>query len=319
MTSQLIWNYHLMLSQRQALPKTKAPTLKPRVMPYRGWLRLSSSTFEARFGLQKINFGSATLLRSLMWFDRIDPRDPQQLTDGIYALLLRYYLLNNANLWLWGLYGNNETKGWEIAPTKKNSIEYGGRTQTPLLSGEIAVSYHHREVDLRGLQNLSSTIQHDFTPEDRLGLDGKWDAGIGVWFEAMLLHQQTDLPGMEYQRLWTLGADYTFEVGNGVNVVTEYFRSERPDKPFLPASGLGLSALSLSYPFGVIDRLTAILYRDWMNREWYRLITWQRTYDNWIIYLLGFWNPENIQLYQNQTGGNSFAGTGVQLIIVFNH
>ena len=73
--------------------------------PYRLWLRLSSSRFELRAGLQKISFGSATLIRPLMWFDRIDPRDPLQLTDGVYGLLARYYFLNNANLWIWGLYG----------------------------------------------------------------------------------------------------------------------------------------------------------------------------------------------------------------------
>jgi hypothetical protein len=72
---------------------------------YRMWGRISSSRFEARIGLQKINFGSATLLRPLMWFDSIDPRDPLQLTNGVYGLLLRYYFLNNANIWIWSLYG----------------------------------------------------------------------------------------------------------------------------------------------------------------------------------------------------------------------
>ena len=57
-------------------------------------------------GLQKINFGSATMLRPLMWFDQVDPRDPLQLTDGVWGVLGRYYFLNNANIWLWGLYGN---------------------------------------------------------------------------------------------------------------------------------------------------------------------------------------------------------------------
>ena len=56
--------------------------------PYRMWLRLSTSQLEIRAGLQKINFGSAALLRPLMWFDRIDPRDPLQLTDGVYGLAL---------------------------------------------------------------------------------------------------------------------------------------------------------------------------------------------------------------------------------------
>ena len=290
-----------------------------RIKPYRGWLRLSSDKFEARVGLQKINFGSATLFRPLMWFDRIDPRDPLQLTDGVYALLLRYYFLNNSNVWLWGLYGNDDTKGWETAPTKEKSIEYGGRIQTPLWTGEIGVAYHHRETDLRRLAGLPSAPLQGFTPEDRIGLDGKWDAGVGVWFEAALVHQRTELPGMKYQRHLTLGADYTFEVANGLNIVTEYFRSEKPDEPFASATGSRLSALSLSYPLGIVDRISAMVYRDWTNREWYRLLSWQQTYDNWIVYLLGFWNPESIQLSQNQSGGTSFSGTGVQLMIVFNH
>ena len=94
---------------------------------YRLWLRFSRPQFELRGGLQKINFGSALLLRPLMWFDRIDPRDPLQITDGVYALLGRYYFTNNANVWLWGLYGNDEVKGWEVIPSDDKSIEFGVR------------------------------------------------------------------------------------------------------------------------------------------------------------------------------------------------
>ena len=73
-------------------------------------------------GLQKINFGSAVLLRPLMWFDSLDPRDPLQLTDGVYAVLLRYYFPNNANLWAWALYGNDSPKGWESAATAEDTV-----------------------------------------------------------------------------------------------------------------------------------------------------------------------------------------------------
>ena len=100
---------------------------------YRLWLRLTTNQFEARVGLQKINFGSATLFRPLRWFDKIDPRDPLKLTDGVYGLLMRYYFEDNTNIWLWGLYDNNEIKGWEILPTKDNGIEFGGRIQTPVV------------------------------------------------------------------------------------------------------------------------------------------------------------------------------------------
>ena len=111
-----------------------------KIKPYRLWLRLSTDQFEFRTGLQKINFGSAAMLRPLMWFDRIDPRDPLQLTDGVYAALARYYFLNNANIWLWFLYGNDETKGWEFLPTSEKKPEFGGRIQFPVYTGETGIS-----------------------------------------------------------------------------------------------------------------------------------------------------------------------------------
>jgi hypothetical protein len=106
-------------------PGWQSLDLSGEVRPYRLWLRLSSSRLEARLGLQKINFGSATVFRPLMWFDRLGPRDPLQITDGVWGLLLRYYLKNNANIWIWGLYGNRDEKGWERQPTASRTPEWG--------------------------------------------------------------------------------------------------------------------------------------------------------------------------------------------------
>lgn len=295
------------------------PSYEWNAKPYRAWLRLSTDRFETRVGLQKINFGSALLFRPLMWFDRLDPRDPLQLTDGVYAVLARYYFPNSANLWLWGLYGNKDTKGWELAPTEKETVEYGGRAQSPLWTGEVGVTYHHRRADLTPLIVIHNDMSSLVAPEDRLGFDGKWDIGIGVWFEAVLIRQESDLLPAKYQRQWTVGADYTFPVGNGLYVATEYFRSEDPSEPFASATGTGFSALSLNYPVGLVDQVSAIIYRDWTNHEWYRLMTWQRTYDNWRFYLLGFWNPDNVQIYRSQPGANPLAGIGFQIMTIFNH
>ncbi len=102
------------------------------IKPYRLWIRYTFPRLELRIGLQKINFGSASILRPLMWFDRIDVRDPLQLTDGVYSFLGRYYFQNNVNIWFWTLYGNNEPMGWETVPTKKHIPEFGGRIQLPL-------------------------------------------------------------------------------------------------------------------------------------------------------------------------------------------
>ena len=55
------------------------------IQPYRIWARYTGKRYEVRLGLQKIDFGSATLLRVLQWFNQIDPRDPLQLTNDVYG------------------------------------------------------------------------------------------------------------------------------------------------------------------------------------------------------------------------------------------
>jgi len=305
-----------------------------KIKPYRIWGRFASNQFEARIGLQKINFGSATLLRPLMWFDRIDPRDPLQITDGVYGLLVRYYFLNNANLWLWGLYGNDETKGWEFVPSDGKSVEYGGRFQYPVPKGEVAVSYHHRRIDLeKGLINVLSLagistvespstteiLDMDMTSEDRFGLDGRWDIGVGLWLEGVLIYQDIDFFPLKYQRLVNVGVDYTFGLGNGIHALFEHFLYEISDTAFGEGEGFEFSALSLNYPLGLLDNLTGIVYYDWENEDWYRFLNWQRTYDRWSFYLMAFWNPDQFQIYQNVQGNNLFAGKGFQLMVVLNH
>ena len=300
-----------------AVAADRHPATASDVKAYRAWLRLATDRFEARIGLQKINFGSALLFRPLMWFDRVDPRDPLQLTDGVTGLLLRYTFQDNANIWTWMLYGNAGTKGWELSPTRQRTVEYGGRIQSTIGPGEAAITYHHRRADLRNL-GLMFAGRSD-VPEDRIGLDGKWDLGIGVWFETALTRTDIDIPELRYQRLATLGADYTFGIGDGLYVAAEYFRADRPSGPLAHAARTDFSGLLMTYPLSILDQLSAMIYRDWTNRHWYRIATWQRNYDNWSVYLLGFWNPDAAPGPQAQTVNAAFAGAGAQLTLVFNH
>jgi len=285
---------------------------------YRMWGRLSTSRFEARIGLQKINFGSATLLRPLMWFDSIDPRDPLQLTDGVYALLFRYYFLNNANIWVWGLYGNDNLKGWDFFPSKPKSLEYGGRIQLPLGTGEWALTYHHRRMD-PNMGPFDLAKNDSFVPEDRYALDGKWDVGIGLWFEGTLTHQRTDLLPSPWQRAINVGLDYTFSLGNGLHALSETFFYTHSEKAFGSGESLTFSALSLGYPLGLLDNLSCIFYYDWDNKGLYSFLNWRRTYDNWTINIIGFWNPERFQIYQNLPENSLYAGKGFQIMVIFNY
>lgn len=289
------------------------------IKPYRMWLRFSLSQFEARIGLQKINFGSAVLLRPLMWFDRLDPRDPLQLTDGVYSLLLRYYFVNNTNVWLWSLYGNEKTKGWEALPTQKDSVEYGGRLQIPLLTGEMAMTYHHRRADIQKSSLLPLAPGTHIVPENRYALDGKWDVEIGLWFEGTLIHQQNELLPLPWQRALNFGLDYTFDIGNGFYFMGEHFNLTRTQEAFSSGDDINFSAVLLRYPLGLLDEITGIFYYDWENKELYRFLSWQRTYDKWRINVIGFWNPEDFQIYPSASGNNPFVGKGFQVTIIFNY
>ena len=288
------------------------------VKPYRAWMKFSGDQFEVRGGLQKINFGSANMLRPLMWFDQIDPRDPLQLTDGVWGILGRYYFLNNANIWVWGLIGNDERKGWEIIPSVVNKPEFGFRVQLPIPGGELATTYHYRVADAEKVFQ----IPHGEKPhirEKRLALDGKFDYVVGLWFEAVLTHQEIHIPELKYSHALSLGLDYTFGLGNGLNMMTEYFTFGSSERPMSGGENVHFSALSASYPFNIINNLNGIIFYDWTNKEFYNFVNWSWQFDKWTFFIMGFWNPQRFNLYQGLEGTNLYAGRGLQFMVVFNH
>jgi len=288
-----------------------------RIKPYRIWMRFSGDRFEIRAGLQKINFGSAVMLRPLMWFDRIDPRDPLQITDGVYGILGRYYFLNNANIWIWALYGNDDPKGWETLGTLPKKPELGGRIQVPLLSGEIAGTYHFRKVNFFEFKLHDSLKVTNPISEHRIGIDGKFDLAVGLWFEGVLLSQHNN-DVTRWQRYLNLGADYTFNLGKGLTLMTEFFALSASDKAFSNGDGISFSALSLTYPFSIINSLNAIVFFDWKNHDLYNFVNWTWQFDKWSFYIMGFWNPDRFRVYPGMDEANLFAGKGIQVMSVYN-
>ncbi len=289
-----------------------------KIKPFRAWARFSADQFELRAGLQKINFGSASMLRPLMWFDQIDPRDPLQLTDGVYGLLGRYYFLNNANIWVWGLYGNDNRKGWEIIPSVAHKPEFGFRAQIPMAGGELATTYHYRVADAGKVMQIPHGEKSQVR-EKRLALDGKFDYLVGLWFEATLIHQEIHIPEITWRRALNLGADYTFGIGNGLNLMAEAFTTGSADTPLGAGEDVWFTALSANYSLSIINNLNGILFYDWTNKEFYNFINWSWQFDNWSFFIMGFWNPQSFNLYQGLEGTNLYAGRGLQFMIVYDH
>ncbi len=343
------------------------------IKAYRAWARFSGKQFELRAGLQKINFGSATMLRPLMWFDQMDPRDPLQLTDGVWGILGRYYFLNNANIWLWSLLGNKGQRAWDFLETPPRRPEFGGRIQMPVLPGEAALSYHFRQTRLPhdliivaaspdnrspGLNSIGQTFVmgnlmkylSEFTqdrslserfpagseqavvqsealllpgmtgihPEHRFALDGKWDIGPGIWFESVWVHHAGNFGNLSNQTMLNLGADYTFGIGNGLNLAFEHLIFSYDEKAFAFGNSDSFSALSASYPLGMNHHLSTILYYDEANQNLYSFLNWRVQLRKFMCYTMAWWNPKQLSLPQMASGEQLFSGKGVQVMLVYS-
>lgn len=287
------------------------------IKAYRAWIRYSSDQMEIRAGLQKINFGSAAMLRPLMWFDQMDPRDPLQLTDGVWGILGRYYFLNNANIWLWGLYGNKAPRGWDIIPSNRSIPELGGRIQLPVPGGEIALTYHHRNIDTRDLTPLIPGFRK--IPENKIGFDAKWDLKTGLWIEGSYSNKEENLGFLTNQTILNAGADYTFGLGSGLYAAYEQLIVSFDLTPFSFDKETIFSVITCSYPVGMFDKLSTIFYYSWTDRNLYSFVNWHRQFDNIMLYLMAYWNPETFNLPAQSQGRNIFAGKGLQVMFVFNH
>ena len=196
--------------------------------------------------------------------------------------------------------------------------EFGGRMQVPVSRGELSTTYHYRVANAGEVYTLNHGEKSEIR-EKRLALDGKFDLGVGLWFEAVLVHQEIHIPELRYRRMFNLGMDYTFGLGNGLHVMTETVTFGTSEQALTGGEDVVFSSLSLNYPLSIISNLSGILFYDWDNSKLYNFINWSWQFDRWSFYIMGFWNPETFDIYQNIEGTNLYAGKGLQFMAVFNH
>ena len=135
----------------------------------------------------------------------------------------------------------------------------------------------------------------------------------------MLTHQDFRTYPLRYQQSLNLGADYTFGIGSGLHLIAEHLIFASSEKVFGAGDTSRLTAVALDCALGLLDRIKTAVFYNWKTADWYRFITWQRTYDNWSFYAIGFWNPDRYQIYASQQGANLFSGKGVQIMAVYNY
>jgi len=306
------------------------PEEKAELELYRLKLRLATAQSEIRLGLQKINFGPARLLRSLRWFDSLDPRDPLGLTDGVWGLRFRTVTLSNISLWLWGLLGNDDPRGYELLASDEDRPELGGRLQLPLPRGEGALTFHHRTVAAPvlppgpvppdpGDPPAGQTSGEETFTENRFAVDGRWDIEIGLWLEAVLQEQRHAPLDQPWTKMITLGGDYTLAIGNGLHLLAEYMATASSGEVLGWDRDAHLWALSLNYPMGYLDNLSAIGYYSHEDGKLRQYLAWQRTWDDWFLNVSLFHYPDADDGAAPVPGGLQASGAGGQVLVVINH
>ena len=283
---------------------------------YRFWLRSSAEQSEFRIGLQKINFGTARYLRSLQWFDRIDPLDVRQQTEGVLSMLMRYYSLDNSNYWFWVIYNESKLKGTELVETRDETLEMGGRIQLPMLGGDLGFSYHNRGVKNAGTIAKEPELFEE-SQEKRFGFDGSWDIGIGLWQETSIsIYDGVDeLP--LYAEFYTLGGDYTFVWGNGLHLLAEhqYIRSE--DRLMSRAAeDRNISLLTADYPLGLYDSILGLISYDHQQENMYYYLSYTRVYDYLSMYFNLSYKPEGVL---DDTDIDPASETALQILLQLNY
>ena len=172
---------------------------------FRGWLRYEKGNFKIRGGRQQILFGASTLFRPLGFFDTRVISGVIPLTRGVDGVRSTYFLSDVSSV-----------QGWAVPAKTGHRAIVGLRGEGnygPIEAG--AVFQYHPATEL--------TFLADFNLEMlQMGYHLKGDKIIGFWNESRLDIQQ-DQPGDPLRFDTVVGVDYTFNIGQGLHVLLEYF------------------------------------------------------------------------------------------------
>ena len=291
----LEWGYRLQLDfSGDSLYKTIQET-------YRGWARYSNEKLEARLGLQKIIFGPTQILRPLSWFDSFNIKNPTNETNGVQALQLKWFSLNNSSLWAW------------LIRNDLGKPSYGGRYEFLLPIGEIGLTIHSDPKNNRQIIGQPGIFIDE--AHKRVAIDYRYDGIIGLWNESAVIRSETS-----QIRISTLGADYTLPILNGLLIMAESMHTS--NKINEKNEIKNYTAFMASMPAGMTHFGMYVSQVDWSENKVYHYLRWSSTFDNYSLNWILSLNPKRNQY---NIGKNilpkSIAGfgTNIQFMFIYYH
>lgn len=176
---------------------------------HHSWLRLDNGKLKLRGGRQNILFGSGYVFRPLGFFDTRNITGVIPESGGVDGIRSTYS------------YGNTSSvEGW-IVPAKLNERMIAGfRWESMIHEHESGlVVQYHPETDLDDLSQFGQELS-------QLGYHLKGEHHVGYWNEGRLdFEHRSDKYPIRFDAVF--GSDYTFEVGDGLHFLLEYFISVR--------------------------------------------------------------------------------------------
>lgn len=121
------------------------------------------------------------------------------------------------------------------------------------------------------------------------------------------------------QSYLTLGIDYTFGLGNGLNMAFENMLSTYDQDAFAFKNTANMTATSLNYPLGYFDNISVMLYYSWESDDFSLFLNYEHQFKKFTGYIMAYYNPENQAGFGSIRYENSFSGPGIRLMLVYNH
>tara|TARA_B100000686_G_scaffold354043_1_gene462333 strand:+ start:57 stop:1193 length:1137 start_codon:yes stop_codon:yes gene_type:complete len=278
---------------------------------FRGWFRLDGSKWRLRVGRQQILFSTGTLFRPLGFFDSRIISSVFPLASGVDGLRLSWFKDDTTTVQAWAV------------PTKAEGLVIvGGRWEGLIgkIEAGLAIQYSPK-TDLDTIPNFDLEVF-------QTGYQLKGEFGIGLWMEGRLdLEQHLDGDRARFESVW--GTDYTFDFGNGLHVLLEYFLSVSEvgfsNKDLRGDRKIHQLGLQLDQPIGIATVWRLFGFYDLGDTSFQ--ITPQIEYaatDNTFLYLQGNWGgdagtEDDFGRFFRKT--STFSGTessvGLTLIVFF--
>jgi len=172
---------------------------------FRAWLRLEKGNYRIRGGRQKILFGAGAIFRPLGFFDTRDVSGIIPETRGVDGIRASWFTSDTSSV-----------EGW-VVPGKFDDRLIAGLRGEMLIGGvEAGIAAQYHPVTL--LTDLP-----DFDLElYQFGYHLKGEYKAGFWNESRMdIEHRNGKDSIRFQTV--LGVDYTFDVGQGLHVLLEYF------------------------------------------------------------------------------------------------